>query len=212
MGELEAAKAAEGFNGAAGVNLRKRATPSPLARRRLVLQWGRRGEPAETNEPSNLVTACRKWLQWGRRGEPAETLTMCAGVRRCAECFNGAAGVNLRKHPHMSDATERLSMLQWGRRGEPAETTARLRCLARDRSLQWGRRGEPAETTLSNLSDPAAARFNGAAGVNLRKLRARLQRANQRSSFNGAAGVNLRKHEMGQLMGIGHDASMGPQG
>ncbi len=58
-----------------------------------------------------------------------------------------------------------------------------------DNGLQWGRRGEPAETKDGkSFARYRLARFNGAAGVNLRK------------PF-GLDGARVRS-----------DASMGPQG
>ena len=59
--------------------------------------------------------------------------------------------------------------------------------------LQWGRRGEPAETSARRANAGVSACFNGAAGVNLRKLHDHVLRAARDRGFNGAAGVNLRK-------------------
>src|SRR6266705_3002300 len=84
--------------------------------------------------------------------------------------------------------------LQWGRGLEPAETQRRESAIHSGWRLQWGRGLEPAETRISNtMSAPLPSHFNGAAGLNPRRLYSLRQLHRQPLYFNGAAGLNPRR-------------------
>ncbi len=110
------------FNGAAGLNPRRHAAAAVLEELGVeVLQWGRGLEPAETSVRGRRSHACAKlqWgrglepaetvpsrtvgaeavtLQWGRGLEPAETPRRTRSRARGRSSFNGAAGLNPRRH------------------------------------------------------------------------------------------------------------------
>ena len=227
-----------GFNGAAGIHRRKRASPAehdfPMF---LRLQWGRRNSPAETlpihfqeqgvkhasmGPPeftggnfrfSRATLTGKSWLQWGRRNSPAETPTSSHILLHGQARFNGAAGIHRRKpEPHQLDLRRRGTRFN----GAAGIHRRKLPYHPRERNHRAQASMGPPEFTGGNPparpggGEPDCASM-GPPEFTGGNTGSACTKHGCRTSFNGAAGIHRRKRTAtSRSAGGGRGASMGP--